>query len=385
MRVLQIHSKYKKRGGEETVVEEERAVLENHGHTVIQYIRDNAETDNYGALGLVKLSLTQRRNKNAVNQVAALLAKEKPDICHVHNVYPLITPAVYEVCQQQGIPVVQTLHNYKMLCTNSLFFRKGDVCELCLNKSLVHSVRYSCYKNSLLATAVQADAIQHHRRKGTWQHMVDAYVCLTEFQKDKMIEGGMPPDKLRIKPNFVHKANLSYTYEDFFLFVGRLDEPKGLTDLLELINTCVDSRFVLIGDSENPEIFSGFQHVNYLGPQSRDIVLDHMSRCKAVIFPSRYYEGMPMVILEAFSLQKGVIARNVGAMSSMIKHGVNGLSYADANGLIKAVRELEEHDELIGKIGVGAFHDFENIYSVEQGYQNLISLYNSVLDEKNGV
>lgn len=382
MKVLQVHSKYKKRGGEETVVDEEKAVLESHGHTVIQYIRDNAETDDYGAMGLIRLSLTQRRNKVAVNEVTALLAKEKPDICHVHNVYPLISPAVYEACQLQGIPVVQTLHNYKMLCTNSLLFRAGDVCELCLNKSLMNSVRYSCYKNSLLATAVQADAIQYHRRKGTWQKMVDAYVCLTEFQKDKMVEGGMPAEKLRIKPNFVHKTHLSSTYEDFFLFVGRLDQSKGLADLLELMDTCVNSRFVLIGDSENPELFSRFQNVKYLGPQSRDVVLDYMSRCKAVIFPSRYYEGMPMVILEAFSLQKGVIAGEMGAMSSMIRHGVNGLSYADTNGLIKVVRELEEQDALVRKTGKGAFDDFENIYSVEQGYQNLISLYNSVLDEK---
>ncbi|GAB5524373.1 MAG: glycosyltransferase [Roseivirga sp.] len=385
MKVLQVHSKYKKRGGEETVVEEEKVVLENHGHTVVQYIRDNAETDDYGAMRLIKLSLTQRRNKIAVNEVATLLAREKPDICHVHNVYPLISPAVYEACQLQGVPVVQTLHNYKMLCTNSLLFREGNVCELCLNKSLLNSVKYSCYKHSLLATAVQADAIQYHRRKGTWQHMVDAYVCLTEFQKNKMIQGGMPAEKLRIKPNFVHKTNLSSTYENFFLFVGRLDESKGLADLLKLIDTCVDSRFVLIGDSENPQVFSRLQHVNYLGPQSRDIVLDYMSRCKAVIFPSRYYEGMPMVILEAFSLKKGVIARNVGAMSSMIRHGVNGLSYEDTNGLIKAVKELDGHLELVRKVGEGAFDNFENIYSVEQGYQNLISLYNSVLDEKHGV
>lgn len=382
MKVLQVHSKYKKRGGEETVLEEEKTVLESHGHTVIQYIRDNAETDDYRAMGLIKLSLTQRHNKGAVNQVTALLAKEKPDICHVHNVYPLISPGVYEACQEQGIPVVQTLHNYKMLCTNSLFFRQGDVCELCLNKSLMQSVKYSCYKSSLLATAVQADAIQYHRRKGTWQRMVDAYVCLTGFQKNKMVQGGLPAEKLRIKPNFVHKTDLPSTYEDFFLFVGRLDKSKGLTDLLMLIDTCVDSHFVLIGDSENPAVFSEFQNVDYLGPQGRDVVLDYMSRCKAVVFPSRYYEGMPMVILEAFSLQKGVIARNVGAMSSMIRHGVNGLNYADTNGLIEAVRRLEAHHELVREIGKGAFRDFENIYSVEQGYQNLISLYNSVLDEK---
>lgn len=382
MKVLQVHSKYKKRGGEETVVNEEKAVLESHGNTVIQYIRENAETDDYGAIGLMRLSLTQRRNKVAVNEVTALLAKEKPDICHVHNVYPLISPAVYEACQLQGVPVVQTLHNYKMLCTNSLLFRQGDVCELCLNKNLMNSVRYSCYKNSLLATAVQADAIQYHRRKGTWQHMVDAYVCLTEFQKNKMVEGGVPAEKLRVKPNFVQKTNFSITYEDFFLFVGRLDESKGLTDLLELMDTCVNSHFVLIGDSENPEVFSRFEHVKYLGPQSRGVVLDYMSRCKALIFPSRYYEGMPMVILEAFSLQKGVVARKVGAMSSMIRHGINGLSYEDTNGLIKVVRDLEKNDALVRKTGKSAFDDFEKIYSVERGYQNLISLYNSVLDEK---
>lgn len=385
MKVLQVHSKYKKRGGEETVVEEEKAVLERHGHTVIQYIRDNAETDNYSTLDLVRLSLNQRNNKATVREVKEVLKTERPDICHVHNVYPLISPAVYEICQAHSIPVVQTLHNYKMLCTNSLFFREGEVCELCLNQSLLKSVKHKCYKNSYLATAVQADAIQYHRRAGTWQNMVDAYICLTEFQKDKMIEGGMPEGRLKIKSNFVEKAGLPSSYEDFFLFVGRLDHSKGLADLLTLMETCNDSNFVLIGDSESPDIFSKFNNVSYLGPQKREVVQDYMSRCKAVVFPSKYYEGMPMVILEAFSLQKGVIARNVGAMSSMIKHGVNGLSYKDPKSLIQCLLSLEKNQELALRIGKGAFMDYKNIYSVEQGYQNLISLYNSVIDEKNRV
>ncbi len=385
MKILQIHSRYKKRGGEETVVEEEKSVLERHGHTVIQYIRDNAETDQYSALQLAKLSLSQRNNKAAIGEIEKVLRDEKPDICHVHNVYPLISPAVYETCQAHGIPVVQTLHNYKMLCTNALFFREGEVCELCLNQNLLKSVKYKCYKDSYLATAVQADAIQYHRKAGTWQTMVDTYICLTDFQKDKMIEGGMPAARLQVKPNFVESVNLPYTYGDFFLFVGRLDESKGLADLLILMESCHQSNFVLIGDSESPDIFSKFDNVNYLGARDREVVQDYMSRCKAVVFPSKYYEGMPMVILEAFSHKKGVIARNVGAMSSMIKHGINGLRYDDPEGLIEEVKKLEQDKQLVQNIGSGAFSDYQNIYSVEQGYQNLISLYNSIIDEKHPV
>lgn len=385
MKILQVHSKYKKRGGEETVVEEEKAVLEANGHLVVQYIRDNVETDDYSRLGLIRLSLKQRNNRHSADELRGLIAREKPDVCHVHNVYPLISPAVYEVCKELGVPVVQTLHNYKMLCTNSLLFREGEVCELCLGKNLMKSIRYSCYKDSLLATAVQADTIQYHRKKGTWHELIDAYVCLTDFQKNKMVEGGLPADKIRIKPNFVRKTDIDISYEDFFLFVGRLDESKGLADLLKLIENRIDSKFVLIGASDSPGLFSKFSNVKYLGPQNRETVQNYMSRCKAVIFPSKYYEGMPMVILESFSLRKAVVARNVGAMSSMIQNGKNGISYDEPEGLVEAVRVLEEQERLAQYLGEAALLDYKKMYSVSQGYQNLIDLYQSVLEESHGV
>jgi glycosyltransferase involved in cell wall biosynthesis len=385
MKILQVHSKYKKRGGEETVVAEEKSVLEANGDEVIQYLKDNAETDRYSTLELIKLSLRQRKNNEAVTELKKLVKEEKPDICHVHNVYPLISPAIYKVCQELNVPVIQTLHNYKMLCTNSLFFREGEVCELCMNKSLVNSLKYRCYKNSLVATAVQADTIQYHRRKGTWQNQVDTYVCLTEFHRQKMIEGGLPEQKIVVKPNFTREIRKEIRYEDYFLFVGRLDESKGLADLLKLFRSCTESQFVLIGESDRPDELSQFANVKYLGPQSREVVLEHISQCKAVVFPSKYYEGMPMVILEAFSLQKAVIARNVGAMSSMIRNHENGVSYNDPQGLIDGVNMLEKQSELAQNLGQNAHQDYLNLYSVEQGYKNLKNLYQSVLEKKHGI
>lgn len=385
MKILQVHSKYKKRGGEETVVEEEKNILEVNGHTVIQYLRDNAETDHYSKVEMVKLSLSQRKNRKAIKELTELIDREQPEICHVHNIYPLISPAIYVLFRERKIPVIQTLHNYKMLCTNSLLFREGEVCELCLEKSLYNSIKYRCYKDSFFATTVQADAIQYHRRKGTWQHDIDTYVCLTEFQRKKMVIGGLPEEKIVVKPNFLSRVERPVMYEDFYLFAGRIDYSKGLADLLDVIAVCPESRFVLIGAADNPDMFTDFDNVDFLGPQNRETVLDYMSRCRAVLFPSKYYEGMPMVILEAFSLKKGVVASNVGAMSSMIRHMDNGIRYETVQGLVEGIEILNNSKGLAERLGLSAYQDFESEYSVKQGYLNLMSLYNDAIKEKDGI
>ncbi|MGW8122597.1 glycosyltransferase family 4 protein [Roseivirga echinicomitans] len=381
MRVLQIHNRYQKVGGEESVVEEEKNILLNHGHQVFQFIKDSAEIADYSKLELFNLLLRQRASKQVAEALRQVINEFKPDICHVHNVYPLISPVVFSVCNSMGIPVVQTLHNYKMVCTNGLLFREGEVCELCLNKSLYYSIKYKCYRDSYLATAVQADTLEFHRKKGTWSEKVDRYICLTDFQKEKLVSGGMREEIMSVKPNFIKAIDLNVSYEDFFLFVGRLDYSKGLADLLYLFEHNKVSKFVVIGESDDPKVFNTFPNVKFIGKKDRAEVWNYMSRCKAVIFPSKYYEGMPMVILESFALKKAVIARNIGAMSSMISHNNNGLKYDEAKGLEQLVRELDEDDSRLKTLGNNAYSTFREKYNDDVGYQNLIQLYTDVLKQ----
>ena len=249
MKILQIHNIYQGKTGEEAVVEEEKNVLEKHGHIVVQYIKDSSELQKISKFQKLKVLTSLVSSRSIANELALIIANEQPDICHVHNTFPLISPVVYEVCKAQNVPVVQTLHNYKMVCTNSLLFRDGEVCEKCLNKSLYNSIQYKCYRDSYLATAAQASVIQRHRNKGTWEKMIDRYICLTEFQKDKVVAGGgIPEEKAVVKPNFLSESHLPTVREDFFLFVGRLNDSKGLQDLLYLFRENKHTHFLYLSE-----------------------------------------------------------------------------------------------------------------------------------------
>lgn len=382
MKILQVHNIYIGKTGEETVIEEEKKVLERHGHEVVQFVKNNSELSQYSKLQQLKMYRSLLSSSAIARELEAVIEKEQPDVCHVHNTFPIITPVVYKVCKFKNLPVVQTLHNYKMVCTNSLMFRQGEVCEKCMNKNMLNSVKYKCYRNSYLATAAQASVIQYHRLIGTWDKLIDRYVCLTQFHKEKLVSGGLPAEKTVVKHNFIAESGLDCIREDFFLFVGKIDDYKGLQDLLYLFRHNQHSRFILIGKSEQPEMFDEFKNVEHLGECERDVVLDHMRRCKAVIFPSKYYEGMPMVLLEAFSHRKAVISRNRGAMSSMVIEGHNGTKYEAEDDLVKAVDVFQKDPDLVNRLGENAYLEYKEKYSVEKGYQNLVELYSHVLQEK---
>lgn len=379
MKILQVHNIYQGKTGEEAVLNEEKKVLEENGHKVVQYIKDNSSLKRSSLTDKLKVFADLTSSHQIGKEFAELIDKERPDVCHVHNTFPLVTPVVYQVAQSKNVPVVQTLHNYKMVCTNSLLFRDGEVCELCLNESLYKSVKYRCYRGSYIATAAQAHVIQYHRKIGTWDNAIDKYICLTDFQRDKLISGGMNSEKMLVKHNFLSEAGTNLQLGSFFLFVGRLNDSKGLQDLLYLFRQNKSSKFVLIGKSENPEVFSEFGNVDYLGEQERNVVLEHMRKCRAVLFPSKYYEGMPMVILEAFSHKKLVIARNTGAMSSMIKHEFNGFKFDDRTTFLNLVELVDQNETLSQQLGENAFRDYEEKYSKEVGYKNLINAYSAVL------
>jgi glycosyltransferase involved in cell wall biosynthesis len=381
MNILQVHNAYSLMGGEDAVVEEEKNILEKNGHKVVQFIKVNKGLNDQGIKEKLKIALTLRYSEDIKNELTDLIRKNKFDICHVHNIFPLITPGVYDVCHNHGIPVVQTLHNYRLICTNSLLYRDKKICEVCIGRSLKNSIKYKCYRNSYLQTALMADSIQHHRHKNTWNEKVSKYICMTDFAKQKFIDGGLPAIKLLVKPNFIINYTNKVEYNSFFLYAGRMEEAKGLYDFILLAKKCENINFIAIGPCRNPEVFAEYKNINYLGELNRVEVLEYISKCRAVLFLSKSFEGMPMTILEAFSCKKPVIGRDLGAMSGLISHGINGLKFQDLNELILHVHQLNLDISSAVQMGEEAYQEYNAKYAEAQGYKNLIDIYTKAIQQ----
>ncbi|HEY9117453.1 MAG TPA: glycosyltransferase family 4 protein, partial [Roseivirga sp.] len=336
-------------------------------------------TEANGLWGKVKTAAHIRNSKKSANEVERILIEFKPDIVHVHNLFPMVTPSIFNVCQDFKVPVVQTLHNFRLLCVNTLFFRSGEICEDCLTKSYREGIKHGCYNNSKLQSAIMTDAIQHHFQKGTWLNKVDRFICLTEFAQEKFIQGGLPKAKLVLKPNFVRRAIDEINYEDFFLYAGKLVPEKGLDDFLELAASLPDEKFIVAGYINDDSIFDNYSNVTYKGELNRSELLKLMACCKAVLFLSKMYEGMPMTIIEAFAHSKAVIARKRGAMQVMISENINGQLFDDIQSLKAIVGSFNMTKAK--EFGANGYDEYVSKYSEEAAYSNLMNIYNGTIPE----
>lgn len=378
MKILQVHNRYQNLTGEEAVVQEEYDLLSSKGHEVIQFIKTNEALQDATWMTRIETARELKSSKRIKLEFSELLRKEKPDLVHVHNVFPLITPVVFETSKEQGIPTVFTLHNYRLLCVNTLFYRDGHVCEDCLSKTFFEGIKHKCYNNSFMQSILMANAIAHHYKKGTWINDVDIFACMSEFARTKFISGGIPENKIIVKPNFVAVNKALPKFEQFFLYAGKLEEQKGLHDFIELARNTNSIPYKVVGFCSNPNLLHEIPNVEYLGQLERGRLLELMRECRAVLFLSKMYEGMPMTILEAFANQKPVVARNLGAMSEMISHGNNGLLFEKPEELKEAVLKLS-NKEVAMEMGANASSEFQDNYSPDIAYKNLLKMYQSIL------
>ncbi len=232
MRVLIVHNVYQHRGGEDSVVEAEAELLLSRGHAVEFYFRNNDEIDIKPNLSLVGQMFWSSRT---TEDIAGVIANFKPDVIHVHNTFPLISPSLYWAAAKASVPVVQTLHNFRLLCTQAMFLREGKVCENCLGHMPWRGVVHGCYRESNAQSAVLAGMVTMHRAIGTWRNKVTRYIALNEFCRQKFIEGGLPAERIVVKPNFVDFSVLPEIPRQGFLFVGRLSAEKGVDILVTAV------------------------------------------------------------------------------------------------------------------------------------------------------
>jgi glycosyltransferase involved in cell wall biosynthesis len=371
--ILSVHNYYQQPGGEDQVFANEASLLEQHGHTVLRYAEHNARIDE-GTLRIACDAIWSRKSFRSLRSAA----EAGPDVAHFHNTFPLISPSAYYAMRELGIPVVQTLHNYRLLCPTATFLRDGAACEACPESgSWLPAIRHRCYRDSLPATAAVAAMLSVHRAAGTWQRMVNVYIALSEFARRKFIEGGLPPEHIWVKPNFLGSdPGIGNGEGGYALFAGRLAEEKGVRVLAQAWRRL--SGLPLIVAGKGPlESLEWPADVMLLGHQSREQVLSLMRHARVLVFPSIWYECSPMTIIEAFACGLPVIGSNLGSVPEYVRHRDTGLlcQPGDVEDLAQQVRWAWEHADELQAMRIAARREYEQKYTAERNYKMLTDIY----------
>ena len=388
MKILIVHNRYQQRGGEDAVVASERDLLAGHGIDV-ETLEENND-DITGLKGKVEASLSVfTGSKHSNDRVKAKLESFQPNVVHVHNWFPTVSPSIFWNCHRAGIPVVNTIHNYRLLCVNATFFRDGRVCEDCMGTTLRSpGVIHGCYRNSRAGSAVATAGMLAHWGAGTWHRAVDRFIALSTFAKQKLIEGGLPESKILVKQNFVDPdpgARSGGTGN--YLFVGRLTEEKGIRTLIQCWKNGTDLpllTFVGRGPLEDEvrDAAAIMKNVEWLGSRNSDEVSELMGSAKALLCPSLWYEAMPRVVIESMAVGTPVIASRLGSYPEMIVDGESGVLFesGNANDLLIRLRDLEAGGALIG-MRSGARLRYESEYTGSKNFALLLEIYEQVLSK----
>ncbi|AFY36226.1 glycosyltransferase [Calothrix sp. PCC 7507] len=384
MHILQVHNTYKIRGGEEETCAAEVKLLQDMGHKVAIYGDHN---DRIATINPASLALNTIWSSKNYTKVKQILQRQPYDVVHIHNFFPLISPSVYYAAKDAGVRVVQTLHNYRFLCPNGLFFRDGQVCEDCLGKFVpLSGVQHGCYREDKAATAGVAAMLILHRLLNTWKNQVDCYISMTEFGRQKFIEGGFPAEKIVVKPHFVAPdPGVGSGSGGYALYVGRLSVEKGLDTLLaawEQLGGKIPLK--IIGDGQLSdrvkEAVAKMPGVEWLGRKPINEVYEMIGEAKVLILPSKWYETFGRVAIEAFAKGTPVIAANIGAIAELVDHQRTGLHFipGDAQDLAQKMEWIISHPIQLAQMRQEARSEFENKYTAKKNYQQLIQIYAQV-------
>ncbi len=385
--VLVIHNQYQQPGGEDVVVQAEMDLLRRAGHRVLQFTQNNATLANFSSLEKAALSVTTTWNPAAYSTIRALLENERPDIVHCHNLLPQVSPAAYYACQSAGVPVVQTLHNYRLFCPSGTLFRNGQVCKDC-TRSLTYAVKRGCYRNSRLETAAVALMLKFHRIRETWISCVDAYVSLTQFSRDFFVGLGLPSKKLHGKPNFLpHDPGKRSSPGNYALFVGRLNQEKGVLEMLRTwlclphIPLVVVGDGPLYGDASQLLRRSGSTHIKLVGRMSAENTRARMNGARFLVFPSRWYEPFGMVLLESAAAGVPAIASRIAGIPELVIENKTGLlfDFHKADDLAGQANWAWTHPAEMEAMGAAARQLYLEKFTAEKNYESLINVYRSVV------
>lgn len=393
LKILQVHNGYQIPGGEDVVAANEKRLLEQNGHEVFSYSRNNTELKEMNLFEKLCLPFRAVFSIKTYREVKQIIKEKQIDVVHVHNTLMMVSPSVFYAAFHCKVPVVQTLHNFRMLCPAGSFFRGDRICEECAEHGLGCSMKYGCYRGSKAQTFVSAAILKIHRMLGTY-HRVN-FICLTEFNREKLAllnkKGKEVVDMSRvyIKPNFTFGESGQVTDNgslDYFLFVGRVEALKGIDVAVRAFEKMPDQRLVVAGDGPLMETMQNYikthhmQNVEFVGYLSKPQLQEVYHNAKAVIMSSQCYEAFAMTIAEAYSYGVPVIAGNVGNLRNMVEEGETGLRfvYDSPEDLAEKVREFNNRDIEAMKRNAKKF--YEERLRPEDNYQILEKIYMDILE-----
>lgn len=387
MKVLVIHNRYLEKGGEDGVVQAEKELLTRNGHKVILYEKSNESIENLPFFRKVIFFLRDLNFSKAVyGQIREIVKREKPDIAHVHNIFLCVTPSVYLALRDEGVPVVQSLHNYRFFCIRGSFFDGRSVCEKCKDKQFFNAIIKKCWRNSFFISCCFVRLLFKTR---SFLKYIDSYIATSRFSRDKFIQLGLNKERIFLKVNFAEiEPEANSEDRNYALFLGRLVDYKGVETLLKAYKIDPSYNLKIIGDgpleSKIQSLASSHGSIELMGRIERQLVLSAIKNSSFVIFPSECYENMPLVLIESFAHSKPVIASNLGAIREFVIDGVNGILFEPGNerDLAAKISYLFSHKKERVEMGKAAGDIYRERFDRKKNYQDLMNIYSETIKIK---
>jgi glycosyltransferase involved in cell wall biosynthesis len=389
VKILLVYNSYQEPGGEDVVFRKEGGLLREAGHEVSEYRRDNGEIKDYSIVRRLSLIGRPVWASDSYRDFNALLRQNRPEIVHVHNTFPLISPSIFWACRRENVPVVHTLHNYRLLCPQANFFRAGKPCEDCITGNYWQGVVHGCYRNSRAETAPVALMLTVHHANKTWTRMVDHYITPSSFARDQFAKAGFPASQITVKSNFVDPDPGQGTGDgSYALFIGRVSPEKGADTLLKAWRQLPKTHQLrVVGDGpsrqplESEAARDGLSNVKFMGRLPHDQGIEVIKSARFVIFPSELYETFGLGIAEAFACGVPALASRLGAMQEIVEEGRTGFLFqpGDCDDLARTVTRAWKDPAQMRHLGMQARSEYETKYTAAINYRQLIEIYRHVI------
>ncbi|WP_226893575.1 glycosyltransferase [Nisaea sediminum] len=384
MRILFAHCRYQQAGGEDRVVEAEMAALRDAGHEVALLERDNASIRSPWDAARTAWQLPGTEALR--HELKAEIAAAGPDIIHAHNIFPLITASLYDAAGDLGIPVVQTLHNYRNICASALLMRDGRICEDCVGANPYRAVLHRCYRNSYPGSLALARMIDVHRRRGTWHHAVGRFIALTDFSRGRFVAGGFPAGRIAVignSPGAAFAPAPASGPREGALYIGRLSEEKGIAALLKIWRRDWPPLRVIGDGPDRPVLDAAVREgravaLGTLGPEE---IAAEMRHAALSVLPSRCYENFPMTLAEAFASGLPVAASRIGALGELVEDGRTGRVFDpfDPAEMESVIAETLSDPARLRDWGAQARQSYETRFTAEKTTAAKLALYEELI------